>query len=234
MSEVKILVVDDDRDIVRAIQLHLKEAGMDSIAAYHGAEALQYLENDPTIALVLLDIMMPELDGHKVLQKIRESKNLPVIFLSAKAEQSDKIFGFSLGADDYITKPFSPPELVARVKSHLRRYTRLGSRPTPGLLVVGGLELDPATRRVTVDGAEVQLTSLEYRILHFLVRNKDQVFSSREIYESVWGDEGTGAENTIAVHIYHIREKIEINPRDPDYLKVVWGQGYKICSEDHR
>lgn len=224
----KVLVVDDDREIVESIAIFLKAEGYDIEKAYNGLEALDILTSKE-IQLILLDIMMPELDGIQTLMKIRESKNIPIILISAKSEDSDKILGLNIGADDYITKPFNPSELVARVKSQLRRYTQLGAMEVvKNRLEIGGLMLDTESKTVYVDGDEVRLTPIEYKILELLCRNPNRVFSADEIYLRVWNEEAAVNDNTIAVHIRHIREKIEINPKEPRYLKVVWGIGYKI------
>ncbi len=232
MDKIKILVTDDDREIVDSISIFLEADGYTAIKAYDGLEALDKVISDPGISLIILDIMMPSLDGIQTLMKLRQEKNIPVILLSAKSEDADKILGLYAGADDYVTKPFSPPELMARVKSQIRRYTMLGGATTPPTkLCVGGLELDTESKTVTVDGAEVRLTRIEYRILELMCRNVGKVFSAEEIYRAVWDNDIVVGDNTIAVHIRHIREKIEINPKDPKYLKVVWGIGYKICSQ---
>ena len=228
-----ILVVDDDKEIVGAIEIYLKNEGYNIIKAYNGKEALD-LVNKNDIHLILLDIMMPEKDGLETLEELRKTKNIPVILLSAKSEDYDKIGGLNLGADDYITKPFNPLELIARVKSHLRRYVSLGTlkkEEDGNIYSTGGLVLNDDTKKVTVDGKEVKLTATEFNILKFLIQNKGKVYSIPDIYENVWKEEGFGAENIIAVHIRHIREKIEINPKEPRYLKVIWGVGYKIEDE---
>ena len=228
-----ILVVDDDKEIVGAIEIYLKNEGYNIIKAYNGKEAL-YLVNKNDIHLILLDIMMPEKDGLETLEELRKTKNIPVILLSAKSEGYDKIGGLNLGADDYITKPFNPLELIARVKSHLRRYVSLGTikkEEDGNVYSTGGLVLNDDTKKVLVDGKEVKLTATEFNILKFLIQNKGKVYSIPDIYENVWKEEGFGAENIIAVHIRHIREKIEINPKEPRYLKVIWGVGYKIEDE---
>ena len=225
-----ILVVDDDKEIVGAIEIYLKNEGYNIIKAYNGKEALDIV-NKNDIHLILLDIMMPEKDGLETLEELRKTKNIPVILLSAKSEDYDKIGGLNLGADDYITKPFNPLELIARVKSHLRRYVSLGTlkkEEDGNIYSTGGLVLDDDTKKVLVDGKEVKLTATEFNILKFLIQNKGKVYSIPDIYENVWKEEGFGAENIIAVHIRHIREKIEINPKEPRYLKVIWGVGYKI------
>lgn len=224
-----ILVVDDDKEIVNAIEIYLKREGYNIVKAYNGKEALKKIvENE--IHLIILDIMMPEKDGIETLEELRRTKTIPVILLSAKSEDYDKIAGLELGADDYITKPFNPLELIARVKSNIRRYVDFGSIPKENKknLKTGELELNDETKKVTVDGKEIKLTATEYNILKFLLENKGKVFSISQIYENVWNEESYGAENIIAVHIRHIREKIEINPKEPKYLKVIWGIGYKI------
>lgn len=228
MEELKILVVDDDREIVDSIAIFLQADGYAVEKAYNGLEALDIVMTE-RVHLLLLDIMMPEMDGIKTLLKVRESKNIPIILISAKSEDADKILGLTAGADDYITKPFNPSELVARVKSQLRRYTQLGSMPpkAKGQIAIRGLTVDTESKQVTVDGDEVRLTPLEYKILELLCRHPGRVFSTEEIYRQVWNEEAV-SDNAIAVHIRHIREKIEINPKDPRYLKVVWGVGYKI------
>ena len=228
-----ILVVDDDKEIVGAIEIYLKNEGYNIIKAYNGKEALDIVDKND-IHLILLDIMMPEKDGLETLEELRKTKNIPVILLSAKSEDYDKIGGLNLGADDYITKPFNPLELIARVKSHLRRYVSLGTikkEEDDNVYSTGGLVLNDDTKKVTVDGKEVKLTATEFNILKFLIQNKGKVYSIPDIYENVWKEEGFGAENIIAVHIRHIREKIEINPKEPRYLKVIWGVGYKIEDE---
>ncbi len=226
-----ILVVDDDKEIVGAIEIYLKKEGYHIIKAYNGEEAMQKLEENE-IHLIILDIMMPKKDGLEALEEIRKNKTIPVILLSAKAEDYDKIGGLNLGADDYITKPFNPLELIARVNSNLRRYVTLGAleniNSNHKIYQTGELMINDETKQVIVDGKEVKLTATEYNILKFLLKNKGKVYSIPEIYENVWKEEGFGAENIIAVHIRHIREKIEINPKDPKYLKVIWGVGYKI------
>ena len=227
MEQLKILVVDDDREIVDSIGIFLKAEGYAVEKAYNGLEALDILMSR-TVHLLLLDIMMPEMDGIKTLLKVRESKNIPIILISAKSEDADKILGLTAGADDYITKPFNPSEMVARVKSQPRRYTQLGAmQVTEKQIAIRGLVLDIESKIVTVDGESVRLTPLEYKILELLCRHPGKVFSTEEIYRQVWNDEIV-SDNAIAVHIRHIREKIEINPKEPRYLKVVWGVGYKI------
>ena len=225
---MNVLVADDDREIVESTAIFLKGEGYNVLKAYDGIEALEILtENE--VHLMLLDIMMPRLDGIKTLMKLRESRNIPVILISAKSEDADKILGLTAGADDYITKPFNPSELVARVKSQIRRYTTLGSiGKQNGEIVIDGLVLNTENKTVTVDGEFVHMTPIEYKILELLCRNRSRVFSVEEIYRRVWNEENAVGDNTIAVHIRHIREKIEINPKEPRYLKVVWGIGYKI------
>ena len=224
-----ILVCDDDREIVDAIEIYLNQEGYRVLKAYDGEQALEVLKTE-SVQLVIIDIMMPKLDGIRATIKIRESNSVPVIFLSAKSEDTDKILGLNVGADDYVTKPFNPLELVARVKSNLRRYTSLGSLNVTNnaLFVAGGLCMNDDTKEVTVDGELVKLTPIEYNILLLLVKNQGRVFSIDQIYENIWNEEAIGADNTVAVHIRHIREKIEINPKEPRYLKVVWGVGYKV------
>ncbi|MED9902859.1 MAG: response regulator transcription factor [Lachnospiraceae bacterium] len=224
-----ILVCDDDREIVEAIEIYLTNEGYGIYKAYDGEEAIKIL-NKEDIHLLIMDIMMPKLDGIHATLKIREYSSIPIIMLSAKSEDMDKILGLNIGADDYVTKPFNPLELVARVKSNLRRYTKLGSLNTENNAVfgIGGLCINDDTKEVTVDGEPVKLTPIEYAILLLLVKNPGRVFSIDQIYENIWNEEAIGADNTVAVHIRHIREKIEINPREPRYLKVVWGVGYKI------
>lgn len=234
MKQSTILVVDDDREIAESIGIFLRGEGFNTVFAYDGEEALEKLskneksEENP-IRLIILDIMMPKTDGIKTLMKLRESKNIPVILLSAKSQDADKIMGLTVGADDYITKPFNPSELVARVKSQLRRYLLLGGNPaTDAKIIIDGLEIDPDKKQVSVDGTEVKLTPMEYKILVLLAENRGKVFSADDIYRRVWNEDSFVGDNTIAVHIRHIREKIEINPKEPKYLKVVWGIGYKI------
>ena len=225
---MNILVVDDDREIVDSIGIFLSGEGYKVLKAYDGIEALDILSENE-VHLMILDIMMPKLDGIKTLMKLRESRNIPVILLSAKSEDADKILGLTAGADDYVTKPFNPSELVARVKSQLRRYTTLGSiGKQNGEIVIDGLVVNTENKTVKVDGEDVRLTPIEYKILELLVRNRGRVFSAEDIYSNVWNEETVIGDNTIAVHIRHIREKIEINPKEPKYLKVVWGIGYKI------
>lgn len=223
-----VLVCDDDRDIVRALDVYLRAEGYITHLAYSGKEALETVNNN-TVHLVLMDIMMPGLDGIAATVKLREESNIPVILLTAKSEEGDKVLGLTIGADDYVTKPFSPIEVLARVKSQLRRYTRLGGMEPEGKrLVIGGLALDDAMKSIMLDGEPVQLTPTEYSILKLLMEKPGYVFSSAEIYASVWKGSAVGAENTVAVHIRHLREKIEIVPSDPRYIKVVWGHGYKM------
>lgn len=227
MDKLTVLVVDDDKEIVDSIAIFLRADGYAVEKAYNGLEALDIVMTRP-VHLLLLDIMMPEMDGIKTLLKVRESKNIPIILLSAKSEDADKILGLTAGADDYITKPFNPSELVARVKSQLRRYTQLGAmQVTEKQIAIRGLVLDTESKSVTVDGEAVRLTPLEYKILELLCRHPGKVFSTEEIYRQVWNEEAV-SDNAIAVHVRHIREKIEINPKEPRYLKVVWGVGYKI------
>ena len=224
-----ILICDDERDIVSALKIYLEAAGYAAVCAYSGQEALAALERDAEIRLVLLDIMMPELDGHAALRRIRERSNVPVIFLTAKSEDTDKILGLDLGADDYVTKPFNPVELLARVRSQLRRYLRLGGGAVPETqLCIGGLLLDDGEKTVSVDGEAVSLTPTEFEILRLLMRSPGRVFRPDAIYRAVWGEEPYGAESTVAVHIRHLREKLEIDPAEPRCIKAVWGQGYKI------
>ena len=225
-----VLVVDDDREIVGAIALALEKEGYRVLRAYDGMEALDHAL-DPELRLILMDVMMPRLDGLSAVLRIRERRNLPIIVLSAKSEESDKVLGLSMGADDYVTKPFSTQELVARVRSQLRRYTRLGdvnASARDRRIVNGRLSYDPDSRVLTADGDEVKLTATELGILDLLMRNPGRVFPAEEIYRRVWGEEAYASENTVMVHIRRIREKIELNPREPDYLKVVWGIGYKM------
>ena len=227
-----ILVCDDDKEIVKAIEIYLTKEGYHVVKAYNGREALDII-NKEEVHLVLLDIMMPEMDGMTAAARIRKDKTVPIIMLSAKSEDYDKIMGLNNGADDYVTKPFNPLELIARVNSQIRRYTSLGSihqekGNEENVYITGNIKINDNTKQVTVEGKEVKLTPTEYNILKFLTKNKGIVFSIEQIYENVWEDEAYGAENIIAVHIRHIREKIEINPREPKYLKVIWGIGYKI------
>ena len=222
-----ILICDDEKDIVNALKIYLYDTNYTLYEAFDGKEALQVLsQND--IHLVLLDVMMPQMDGIETMVEIRKSSNVPIILLTAKSEDSDKILGLNLGADDYITKPFNPMEVSARVRSQLRRYMQLGAGEIkPDVLKVGGIELDDKEKQVTLDGESVSMTPTEYEILKLLMENPGKVFSPREIYQKIWNDLPYGSENTVAVHIRHIREKLEINPAEPRYIKVVWGQGYK-------
>lgn len=224
-----ILICDDDKDIVDAIKIYLSQEGYNILTAYNGLEALEVIKNN-TVHLLIIDIMMPKMDGIHATLKIRETNSMPIIFLSAKSEDTDKILGLNMGADDYITKPFNPLELIARVKSALRRYTQLGNLNIEdnSLFKSGGLLINDETKEVSVDGESVKLTPIEYSILLLLLKNQGKVFSNDQIYENIWNEEAYGADNTVAVHIRHIREKIEINPKEPKYLKVVWGVGYKI------
>ena len=228
-----ILICDDDKDIVSALDIYLRAEGYNTFPAYDGAQALKAVQ-EHDIHLILMDVMMPNLDGIRATAKLRESCNVPIILLTAKSEDTDKILGLNIGADDYVTKPFNPMEVMARVKSQLRRYTTLGGRdtgtpePEDGLLRIGGIVLDDAAKTVSVDGEPIRLTPIEFDILRLFMRCPNQVFSTSEIYEKVWGDQAYGAENTVAVHIRHIREKLEIDPANPRYIKVVWGLGYKF------
>lgn len=224
-----ILVCDDDKNIVEAIDIYLTQEGYRVLKAYDGLQALEILKKEE-VHLLIIDIMMPKLDGIYATLRIREESSIPIIILSAKTEDADKILGLNIGADDYVTKPFSPLELVARVKSQLRRYTKLGTMAenTENVFRTGGLVVDDDKKQVTVDGENIRLTPMEFNILCFLVRNAGKVYSIEQIYESIWNEEAIGVDNTVAVHIRHIREKIEINPKDPQYLKVVWGIGYKV------
>lgn len=223
-----ILICDDEKDIVNALKIYLYDENYHLFEAYDGRQALKMIEENE-IHLVLMDIMMPELDGISAMVKIRERSNVPVILLTAKSEDSDKILGLNVGADDYITKPFNPIEVSARVRSQLRRYMQLGGgKPHEDVIRVGGIELDDREKNVVLDGEPVSLTPTEYDILKLLMQNPGQVFSPREIYRRIWNDLPYGSENTVAVHIRHLREKLEINPAEPRYLKVVWGQGYKL------
>lgn len=228
-----ILVCDDDKEIVEAIEIYLQQEGFFVLKAYDGEEALRILK-EKEVHLLIIDIMMPKLDGIRATLKIREESSVPIIILSAKTEDSDKILGLNVGADDYLGKPFNPLELVARVKSQLRRYTQLGNVKVQNDAVfeVGGLSINDDLKEVTVDGEAVRLTPIEYNILLLLVKNQGKVFSINQIYERIWNEDAIGADNTVAVHIRHIREKIEINPKEPRYLKVVWGVGYKIDKMD--
>mgnify|MGYP002515456141 CR=1 FL=1 len=225
-----ILICDDDKEIVDAIEIYLKNEGYKVYKAYDGEEAIRILKAED-IQLLIMDVMMPKLDGIHATLKIREYSSIPIIMLSAKTEDTDKILGLNVGADDYVSKPFNPLELIARVKSNLRRYTKLGNMNVPeesNVYRIGGLCMDDDTKEVTVDGEPVRLTPIEYSILLLLVKNPGRVYSIDQIYENIWNEAAIGADNTVAVHIRHIREKIEINPKDPRYLKVVWGVGYKV------
>ena len=224
-----ILICDDQPDIVSALKIYLKPEGYNLYEAYTGLEALEIVQREE-IHLVLLDIMMPKMDGIAATAKIREFSNVPIILLTAKSETEDKVLGLNVGADDYITKPFVPVEVLARVRSQLRRYAKLGSKPEEdmGMLTIGTVTLDDRTKSVLVDGEQVALTPTEYSILRLLMSNPGKVFSTKALYESVWQEAALGSEGAVAVHIRHLREKIEINPSEPRYLKVVWGQGYKM------
>lgn len=229
----KILVCDDDKDIVSALKIYLSAENYEVLTAYNGLEVLEILKTQE-VHLCLMDIMMPELDGIATTAKLREEYNIPVILLTAKSEDTDKILGLTIGADDYVTKPFNPVEVVARVKSQIRRYTMLGAMPKPqsNVLTFGGVSLDDDSKQVTIDGDIVNLTPLEFNILSLLMHNAGKVYSSNQIYNEVWKDKiYSGSDATVAVHIRHLREKIEINPAEPRYLKVVWGQGYKFSIE---
>ncbi|MDQ1912487.1 response regulator transcription factor [Paenibacillus sp. GD4] len=228
MHTYNVLVVDDEAEIQEAIEIYLKNESMNVFRANHGLEALEVLERED-IHLIILDIMMPRLDGIKTTFKIRESRNIPILMLSAKTEDADKVLGLNVGADDYLAKPFNPLELVARVKSQLRRYTHFGNyKQETDEIHVRGLTLNKQTKTVFIHDEEIRLTATEYKILELLMENRGRVFSIDEIYEKVWKEPYINAENTVAVHVRRIREKIEINPKDPQYLKVVWGIGYKI------
>lgn len=225
-----ILVCDDDKEIVKAIEIYLAKEGYNVFKAYDGNECLEILQKNK-VQLVILDIMMPKKDGIETINEIRKKYSIPVIMLSAKSEDEDKIKGLDMGADDYVTKPFNPQELIARVNSLLRRYTKLGSAveaEEENIFRVGDLEIDDNLKQVKINDQEIKLTPTEYKILKFLTENKGKVYSINQIYENIWAEDCYGAENIIAVHIRHIREKIEINPKEPKYLKVIWGVGYKI------
>ncbi len=223
-----ILICDDEKDIVNALKIYLSDDNYTTFTAFNGKEALEVIRNNE-IHLALMDIMMPQMDGIQALKAIREEYNIPVILLSARSEDTDKILGLNMGADDYVTKPFNPVELQARVKSRLRRYTKLGSKVMEeGKLTIGGISMDENRKQVTCDGEPVNLTPTEFEILRLLMKNPGKVFSPKEIYTKVWKDRPYGAENTVVVHIRHLREKLEINPAEPRYLKVVWGHGYKM------
>lgn len=230
----KILICDDEADIVDAIEIYLNAEGYETVKAYNGIEAVEIASKED-VELVLLDVMMPKMDGMEAMTKLRKLKNIPIIMLTAKSEDADKISGLNMGADDYMTKPFNPAELIARVRSQLRRYTQLGGIGKDAEQVkVGGVELDDRKKEVHVDGELVNLTPTEYEILKVLITSPDTVMSPKEIYRKVWMDMPLGAESTVAVHIRHIREKIEINPAEPEYVKVVWGKGYKFNSGKRR
>jgi DNA-binding response OmpR family regulator len=225
-----ILICDDDRDIVSALEIYLTSEGYKTVSAYNGEEALSIVKSQ-SIDLILMDVMMPKLDGIRATAKLREYGNIPIILLTAKSEDTDKVLGLNIGADDYITKPFNPVEVIARVKSQLRRYTTLGGKQQTGpdhVLRNGTIALDDEAKTVTVDGESVSLTPIEYNILLLLMKNPGRVYSTAQIYEQVWNDPALGSDNTVAVHIRHLREKIEIDPANPRYLKVVWGLGYKM------
>lgn len=227
-NKLNILVCDDDKAIVDALEIYLRQENYGVFKAYNGNQALELL-SEHTVHLILLDVMMPELDGLATTLRIREERNIPIIMLSAKSEDTDKILGLNFGADDYVTKPFNPLELMARIRSQMRRYTQLGSMADKSdILRTGGLELDTEAKELRVDGEPVKLTATEYGIMLFLMKNMGRVFSIEQLYEHVWNEPSYSAENTVAVHIRRIREKIEINPKEPKYLKVVWGIGYKI------
>ena len=223
-----ILICDDERDIVSALKIYLSSEGYTLFEAYTGREALEVVKKHD-IHLILMDIMMPEMDGISATAKLRETCNVPIILLTAKSEDTDKVLGLNMGADDYITKPFNPMEVLARVRSQLRRYTSLGGmEQKPNRIVIGGIALDDDTKTITVDGEPVSLTPIEYNILLLLMRHPGRVYSSAQIYEKVWNESAFGTEGAVAVHIRHLREKLEINPSEPRYLKVVWGLGYKM------
>ena len=235
---MNIIICDDDKEIAEAIAIYLQNEGYNTFLTYNGKQALSLLEQND-IHLIIMDVMMPEMDGIRATMEIRRERNIPIIMLSAKSEDTDKIIGLNMGADDYVTKPFNPLELIARVKSQLRRYTALGSLQSQGnsqscVYAAGGLILDDNQKTISVDGEEIRLTPLEYKILLLLIRNQGRVFSIDEIYERVWGEESLGIGSTVTVHIRRIREKIEINPSEPKYLKVVWGIGYKIEKLDEK
>ena len=223
-----ILICDDDRDIVSALDIYLTSEGYRTVSAYNGEEAIAAVRTE-NIDLILMDVMMPRLDGIRATAKLREEGNIPIILLTAKSEDTDKVLGLNIGADDYITKPFNPIEVLARVRSQLRRYTTLGGmEQKPSKLVIGGIVLDDETKQVTVDGEPASLTPIEYNILLLLMRHPGRVYSSAQIYEQVWNETAFGSEGAVAVHIRHLREKLEIDPSNPRYLKVVWGLGYKM------
>lgn len=222
-----ILICDDEKDIVSALEIYLSSDGYQIYKAYNGEEALEMMKRYP-IDLVLLDVMMPKMDGIQTITEIRKTSNVPVIFLTAKSEDTDMILGLNIGADDYITKPFNPVEVLARVKSNLRRYLTLGSQSKKDVYSMGGIELNPKAKEVTLDGDALSLTPTEFKILELLMEHQGEVISPKEIYTSVWQDDSFGTENIVAVHVRHLREKIEIDPANPRHLKVVWGQGYKM------
>jgi DNA-binding response OmpR family regulator len=224
----RILICDDERDIVSALKIYLEAEGYETLCAFDGREALELLRTNE-VHLVLMDIMMPEMDGISAMVKLRQTSNVPVILLTAKSEDTDKVLGLNVGADDYITKPFNPVEMLARVRSQLRRYLQLGGGQTrESVLRIGGVELDDRTKQVTADGEPIALTPREYEILKLLMASPGEVFAPKTIYRRVWNEEPYGAESTVAVHIRHLREKLEINPAEPRYIKAVWGQGYKF------
>ena len=228
-----IMVCDDDRSIVESLEIYLQQEGYNVIKAYDGVQALNLMKQND-VHLIIMDVMMPKLDGIRATLRIREESNIPIIILSAKTEDADKILGLNVGADDYVSKPFNPLELVARVNSQIRRFTKLGNvaeEEQQHVYCAGGLMMNDDLKEVTVDDNPVKLTPIEYNILLLLVKNQGKVFSINQIYESIWNEDAIGADNTVAVHIRHIREKIEINPKEPRYLKVVWGVGYKIDKE---
>lgn len=228
-----ILICDDEKDIVKALKIYLESDGYNTVCAYSGKEALNIIENNE-IHLILMDIMMPEMDGITALTTLRKTSNVPVILLTAKSEDTDKILGLNIGADDYITKPFNPVEVLARVRSQLRRYMQLGGNTgsSNNSIIIGNIELNDTSKEVKVDGDDINLTPTEYEILKLLMKHPGEVFSPKDIYRKVWNDAPYGAESTVAVHIRHLREKIEINPAEPRYLKVVWAKGYKLVGGD--
>ncbi len=228
----RILICDDEKDIVAALKIYLEAEGYETLCAYDGQQALEKLRENE-VHLVLMDIMMPVMDGISAMVKMREESNIPVILLTAKGEDTDKVLGLNVGADDYITKPFNPVEMLARVRSQLRRYLRLGGgTPRESVLRLGGVELDDRTKTVSVDGEAVSLTPREFEILRLLMQHPGEVFAPKTVYRRVWNEEPYGAESTVAVHIRHLREKLEINPAEPRYIKAVWGQGYKFDHKD--
>lgn len=222
-----ILICDDEKDIVSALDIYLSSEGYSILRAYNGAEALEAVENN-NVDLVLLDVMMPVLNGIQTIMKIRENHDMPVIFLSAKSEDTDKILGLNLGADDYVTKPFNMVEVAARVRSNLRRFRMTAPKQSEDTIVIGGISLNDRSKQVTVDGDYVELTPKEYEILKLLMENPGRVFSNKEVYKAVWGENPNGYEGTVSVHIRHLREKIEVNPADPRYIQAVWGRGYRL------